>query len=84
MDAYSGYSISHDETKCKKCGTCASVCHFEAITVVPEKSWSYNNENCTGCELCVEHCPEGALSLYQDPSKPLPLDIDLVKSEFVK
>jgi Pyruvate/2-oxoacid:ferredoxin oxidoreductase delta subunit len=82
--AYSGYSISHDETKCKKCGTCAPVCHFEAIAVVPEKSWSYKNENCTGCELCVEHCPEGALSLYQDPSKPLPLDIDLVKSEFVK
>lgn len=84
QNAYSGYSIRQDETKCKKCGTCASVCHFEAIIVVPEKSWSYNNDNCTGCELCVEHCPEGALSLYQDTLKPLPLDIDLVKSEFVK
>jgi ferredoxin len=83
QNAYAGYSIRQDETKCKKCGTCASVCHFEAVTVVPEKSWSYNNENCTGCELCVEHCPDGALSLYQDPLKPLPLDIDLVKSEFV-
>ncbi len=81
--AYSGYSVRRDETKCKKCGTCTTVCHFEAITVVPEKSRSYNRTNCTGCELCVEHCPEGALSLYQDPSKPLPLDIDLVKSEFV-
>jgi ferredoxin len=29
-----------------------------------------------GCELCVEHCPECALSLEIDPDKPLPLDLD--------
>lgn len=83
MNVYAGYSVRRDETKCKKCGTCASFCHFEATSVDPEKSWSYNSENCTGCELCVEHCPEGALTLYQDSAKPLPLDIDLIKSEFL-
>lgn len=84
QSADSGYSVKQDAAKCKKCGTCATVCHFDAITVVPEKSWSYKNENCTGCELCVEHCPDRILSLYQDPSKPVPLDIDLVKAEFVQ
>jgi ferredoxin len=34
-----------------------------------------------GCELCVEACPNGALSLLADPDKPLPLDMDFVKAE---
>jgi ferredoxin len=34
-----------------------------------------------GCGLCAEHCPNGALSLFIDPEKPLPLDLDLLKQE---
>jgi ferredoxin len=32
-----------------------------------------------GCGLCVENCPENAISLYIDPAKPLPLDLDQIK-----
>ncbi len=34
-----------------------------------------------GCELCVENCPEKALTLYIDPDKPLPLDLDQIKMQ---
>jgi ferredoxin len=40
---------------------------------------SYDRAACMGCELCVEHCTSGALSLYRDPEKPLPLDMDWVR-----
>jgi len=32
-----------------------------------------------GCGLCEENCKGGALSLYVDPNKVLPLDIDLAE-----
>jgi ferredoxin len=35
-----------------------------------------------GCGLCTEHCPTGALKLYVDSDKPVPLDIDLVKEQY--
>jgi len=35
-----------------------------------------------GCGLCVEHCPSGALRLYIDKDKPLPLDIDIIRKDF--
>jgi ferredoxin len=43
---------------------------------------TYDKNACMGCELCVEHCPEQALSLFQDPDKSVPLDMDLVRTEY--
>ena len=82
MSANSGYSVLHDEAKCKKCGTCASICQFGAV-IVHDGTWSYDENKCMGCELCVEHCPEKVLSLFQDPNKSIPLDIDLVRAEYL-
>ncbi len=78
MSEKSGYSIKHDSTKCTLCGTCESTCHFGAIRV-DGKSWTYDRDACQGCELCVESCPNGALELYSDPEKSLPLDLDLLR-----
>jgi ferredoxin len=80
MNAKSGYSVRHDSAKCKKCGACVSICHFNAIEMKADGR-VYNRNECMGCDLCVESCPNGALSLYVDPEKPMPLDMDLVKSE---
>ncbi len=74
----SGYSVRHGSERCERCGKCAEICHFGAIEI-KDGAWTYDKNACMGCELCVENCPNGALSLYQDPDKSLPLDIDLVK-----
>jgi ferredoxin len=81
MAANSGYSVQHDDIFCKKCGTCAGICQFGAIQVV-DNQWSYHRDICMGCELCVEHCPEQALLLYQDSDKTVPLNLDLIRREY--
>ncbi len=78
MSAKSGYSVQCDDEKCIQCGTCMDVCHFEAIKFIGNKR-VYNRALCMGCELCVENCPKGALSLFIDPEKPLPLDLDVIR-----
>ncbi|HWR69037.1 MAG TPA: 4Fe-4S dicluster domain-containing protein [Desulfomonilia bacterium] len=81
MAAESGYSVVHDGVKCKKCGTCERICMFHNVTV-KDGVRSYKKKDCMGCELCVEHCPAQALSLYQDPDKSVPLDLDIVRAEY--
>ncbi len=83
MSAEAGYSVTHDAEKCDECGICANICPFDAIVLNTLDQTRIFND-CMGCELCVEHCPNGALSLYRDPDKLLPLDIDLVKEKFVE
>lgn len=78
MSAQSGYAVIRDNDKCTYCGTCAEACHFGAIQLT-NNDWWYAKESCMGCELCVEHCPEGVLELYVDPDKPLPLDLDQIE-----
>jgi ferredoxin len=80
MSAESGYSVRCDEKKCNACGGCEKVCHFGAISFI-EGRWSYHRRACVGCGLCVESCPEEALSLYVDSEKSLPLDLDRIKAD---
>jgi ferredoxin len=76
--ASSGYSVMLDKSKCDLCGNCVKICQFEA-NEIREGMLVYNREECVGCELCVEHCPNGALALYLDcERKILPLDIDMI------
>ena len=82
MAADSGYSCLHDAAVCKKCGTCARICQFGAIEINSDAR-IYKKELCMGCGLCTEHCTEQAIRLYQDPIKTIPLDIDIVKKEYV-
>lgn len=82
MNVSSGYSVQRSETRCTRCGTCEKTCHFNAI-LSSENEYAYNPENCMGCELCVENCPNGALALYNDTAKSLPLDLDIIKEEFL-
>jgi ferredoxin len=77
--AASGYSVKLDQSKCNLCGICVDICSFNA-NVIKEDKLVHNREECVGCELCVDHCPTGALTLYFDEdSAILPLDIDLIK-----
>jgi Fe-S-cluster-containing hydrogenase component 2 len=82
MTAESGYSVSRDSLLCKSCEICANTCQFDAIDF-SNGVWTYDRHECLGCEHCVESCPNQALSLYRDPEKTLPLDLDLVKERFL-
>lgn len=84
MNAGSGYSVGFTEKKCAWHGNCEHVCPVGAIKVdAAGRTWTYDKEACIGCGLCVEQCPEKALSLYRDQGKPVPLDVDIVKKEFI-
>lgn len=82
MNIESGYSVKRDPKLCKNCGTCSETCHFGAIEYKDGKVAHYSVWDCMGCGLCIEHCPNNALSLYRDDAKSLPLDMDLVKEKF--
>jgi len=50
-----------DEAACGRCGICASICPYEAITMPPKGAVEINNELCQACGLCISSCPTRAL-----------------------
>jgi Pyruvate/2-oxoacid:ferredoxin oxidoreductase delta subunit len=80
MTAASGYSVIKNDEKCINCGTCLEFCHFKAIRFDNGKR-DYDKQKCLGCELCVENCAQDALSIYVDPDKSLPLDLDKIREK---
>lgn len=76
----SGYVTRVDTSLCEACGKCVSACFFEAISLDGD-SVVQREERCMGCGLCVEGCASAARKLVADPSKGLPLDIDLAVEE---
>lgn len=82
MAADSGYSCQFDSEKCKQCGTCVRICQFNAIRI-NGNGRTYHKDLCMGCGLCMEHCPENAIQLCRDIQKTVPLDMDIVKKDYV-
>ncbi len=44
-------------------GTCAGVCPFGAIDMLPSGLARVNPEKCTGCTKCVSACPKGIIKM---------------------
>ncbi|MCP4133809.1 MAG: 4Fe-4S dicluster domain-containing protein [bacterium] len=82
MNAESGYTVSRDTDRCTACGTCVRICPMNAMEL-RENAVEYNKDRCLGCELCVEHCPNQALTLHRDPNGLTPLDLDIIKEEYI-
>jgi len=84
MNAHAGYMVERNPSLCDTCSTCAEICPGKALTVKKDTSWDLDREACYGCELCVEHCPKDALTLVRDPSKPVPLDLDIIEKRYTE
>ncbi len=48
---------------CLGLGTCAGVCPFGAIDMLPSGLARVNPEKCTGCTKCVGSCPKGIIKM---------------------
>lgn len=56
-------TIVIDEAKCNACGWCIQACEYGAITLHPETNKVIICDKCGGDPVCVQWCPESALSL---------------------
>ena len=54
-----------DESLCKACGTCETVCPDSAVHVVNE-IYIIDYEFCKGCGLCAHECPRKALTMVPE------------------
>ncbi len=79
MNAESGFSIRLDKSKCDLNGKCVAVCPVNAIQIAGGVR-TYDKSKCLGCELCVEQCAPNALTVYKDPQKTWPLDIEYLEN----
>lgn len=79
MNAESGYSVRRNEKSCTSCGACAAACPFLAMNADGPSPPAYDSLACMGCGLCADACPQKALTLFADPGKLLPLDLDLLR-----
>ena len=56
-------TITVNEEKCDGCGWCIPACKYGAITLHPDSLKAIVCDTCNGEPVCVQWCPESALSL---------------------
>ncbi len=56
-------SVKTCSYSCQGLGDCTLVCKFDALAMGEDGLPHVNYENCTGCGLCVEECPQKILTL---------------------
>jgi ferredoxin len=59
-----------DRSACDECGTCISICPFDALVFNP--GLKVDDAKCVSCGKCVRICPFGALSLAAEMSSANP------------
>jgi len=75
----SGYIREIDWEKCQSCGACTTACPFHVPQMRDGKMTSNDSGACMGCTVCVDRCPNGAITLKRDnPERSEPLDLDVV------
>ncbi len=52
-----------DEKACSGCGTCVSICPFEAMSKDEGGVAQVDERLCKGCGLCAASCPERAIKM---------------------
>lgn len=57
---WSGHEARIDAERCERCGICASMCRFGAVSENAD-GFMVDPLRCEGCKVCVEFCPEDAI-----------------------
>jgi Pyruvate/2-oxoacid:ferredoxin oxidoreductase delta subunit len=60
------YIESTDMEVCNFCGDCVEACHFNARNLIDGELVLARND-CYGCGLCVDSCPEKCISMVRRP-----------------
>jgi NAD-dependent dihydropyrimidine dehydrogenase PreA subunit len=59
------YVITLDETKCKVCGECVSICPVEIYKREGDRIVVGNSDECSGCQSCVSVCATEAITISE-------------------
>lgn len=56
------FKIMHNRAWCKNCGICVAVCPKKVYEIDrSDRHAIVSPQDCIGCQMCVEHCPDFAL-----------------------
>ena len=70
-----------DETRCSKCGICASVCPYGAIDWHKGEVARVIEAACAGCGNCAAECPVDAIEMRHFTDEQLKAQIDAILAE---
>jgi len=74
MLATSSFVSSVDQELCIGCGDCSEYCQFSAIAI--DNGYAIVDQaSCMGCGVCASHCDQDAITLFHDPARGGPLEI---------
>lgn len=59
------YVIAIDDTKCKVCGECVTICPVEIYKQETDHIVVGNTDECSGCQSCVSVCESQAIAISE-------------------
>jgi NAD-dependent dihydropyrimidine dehydrogenase PreA subunit len=57
--------VDVDKNKCSGDEECADACPARVFEMIKGKSEPVNMDECLGCGMCIEVCPEGAITVTE-------------------
>lgn len=55
--------VNHATCKNPRCNICIQICFYEALSQDPSGKINVHEDNCIGCELCLDVCPFDSISM---------------------
>ncbi|MGZ7047389.1 MAG: glutamate synthase-related protein [Methanobacterium sp.] len=54
---------NRDEEMCETCYSCYNNCPHDVYEIIDDESYPIHHENCVGCRICEEMCPNTAIEV---------------------